>query len=71
MVLLNVFDDRSGDQVPDAHFPSEEKPDLGAADVVLNQLLDDMDIITPWLQGSQRFVNIGSVAFDNESLGFD
>lgn len=71
MVLLNVFDDRGGDQVPDAHFPAEEKPDLGAANVVLNQLLDDMDVVPPWLQGRQRFVNISSAAFDNESLDFD
>ena len=69
VVLFDVMNHRDGDQVSDAHVTSQEQTDLGAADVILDKLLDDMDVFLPCLQGSERFVNVGSGAFHDESLG--
>ena len=49
MVLFDVVDDGDGDQVADAHLPTQKETDLGAADVVLDKLLDDIDVVFPWL----------------------
>lgn len=68
MVLFDVVDDGDGDQVADAHLPTQEETDFGAADVVLDELLDDIDVVFPWLQGCQGFVDVGSAAFDDEGL---
>ena len=69
MVLLDVMDNGNGNQIADTHLTAQEESDLGAADVVLNELLDDVDVVFPALQGSQSFVNIGATAIDNEGLG--
>lgn len=68
MVLLNVVDDGHGDEVAHAHLPPEEKPDLSAADVVLDELLNHIDSVLPGLQARQRLVDIGAAAFHNERL---
>lgn len=68
MVLLDVVDDGDGDQVAHAHFSTQEETDLGAADVVLDQLLDNVDVVFPRLQSCKRFVDIGSTAFHDEGL---
>ena len=68
-VLFDVMDDRDGYQVADAHVTPQEKTDLGAADVILNQLLDDMDVFLPSLQGCESFIDIGSAAFHDKGLG--
>lgn len=68
MVLFDVVDDGNGDQVADAHLTTQEETDLGAADVVLDELLYDIDVVFPWLEGCQGFVDVGSAAFDNEGL---
>ena len=68
MVLFDVVDDGNGDQVADAHLPTQEETDFGAADVVLDELLDDIDVVFPWLQGCQGFVDVGSAALDDEGL---
>ena len=67
-MLLNIVDDRNGNQVADAHLTAQEETNLGAADVVLNELLNHVDIILPALQGSQGLVNISAAALDNERL---
>ena len=68
VVLFDVVDDGNGDQVADAHLTTQEETDLGAADVVLDELLYDIDVVFPWLEGCQGFVDVGSAAFDNEGL---
>jgi hypothetical protein len=50
MVLLNVMNDGDGDKIANAHLTPEEKSDLGAAHVILDELLDNVDILLPWLQ---------------------
>jgi hypothetical protein len=50
MVLLNIMDHGHGNQVANAHFTAQEESDLGAAHVILNELLDNVDILLPWLQ---------------------
>lgn len=52
MVLFNVVDDWNGNEIAHAHLASQEKPDLGAADIVLDELLDHVDVVLPWLQRS-------------------
>lgn len=68
MVLFDVVDDRDRDQVADAHFTAQEKADLCAADIVLDELLNNMDVAFPWLQRCEGFVDVGSTALDNEGL---
>lgn len=67
-MLLDIVDDRNWDQIADAHLASQKEADFGAANVVLNELLNHIDIVLPRLQGRQRFVNICSTALDNERL---
>ena len=49
-MLLDITDDGHGDEVANAHFTAQEQSDLGAAHVILDELLDDMDVLLPWLQ---------------------
>lgn len=49
MVLLNVMDDRHRDEIANTHLPPQKETDLGAADIVLDELLDDIDIVLPRL----------------------
>ena len=51
MVLFNVVDDWDRNQVADTHLTSQEQSDLCAAHVVLDELLDDIDVVFPWLKG--------------------
>ena len=48
-VLLDIANDRNGNQVADAHLTPQEQTDLGTANVVLDELLDDVDVVAPWL----------------------
>lgn len=68
MMLLDVMDHRHGNQITHAHLTPKEKADFRAADIVLNKLLDDMDVVLPWLQGREGLVDIGSATFDDERL---
>jgi len=68
MVLFDVVDDRDRDQIADAHLTSQEQSDLCAADIVLDKLLDDIDVVFPWLKGCEGFVDVGSATFDDEGL---
>lgn len=68
MVLLDIVDYRNGNQVAHAHLTPQEKSNLGAADVVLDELLDDVDVLLPGLQAGKRLVNIGATALHNERL---
>ena len=49
MMFLNVVDDRHGNEIANAHFPTKEETDFRAADIVLDELLDDVDIVLPRL----------------------
>lgn len=68
MVLLDVVDDRDRDQVAHAHLSTQEQADFGATDIVLDQLLNNVNVIFPWLEGCESFVDIGSTAFHDEGL---
>lgn len=68
MVLFDVVNDWDGNEIAHAHLASQEKPNLGAADIVLNELLDHIDVVLPWLQRRQSLVNIGAAAFHDERL---
>jgi hypothetical protein len=69
MVLLNVMNDRNGNEVAHTHLTPQEKPDLCAANIILNELLDDMDVIFPGLQTGKGFIDICATALNNEGLG--
>lgn len=49
MVLLDIANHRDWNQVANAHFTPKEQTDLGTADVVLDELLNDVDIVAPRL----------------------
>lgn len=59
-VFLNVLDDGLWDQVSDAHVAFTEEADLGAGNVVLDELLDDVDVLLPLLESGKGLVNVGS-----------
>lgn len=42
------------------------QPDLRAAHVILEHLLDDVDIVPPALQARQRLVDVRARSFDDE-----
>jgi ribosome assembly protein YihI (activator of Der GTPase) len=69
MVLLNVMDDRHRDEIAHTHLTPQKETDLGAADIVLDELLDDIDIVLPRLQAGQGLINIGAAALYDERLG--
>lgn len=68
MVFFDVMDDRDRNKIADAHFASQKESDLGAADIVLDELLDDIDVVFPGLESCEGFVDVGSAAFDDEGL---
>lgn len=68
MMLLNIMDDRDRDKISNTHLTSQEETDLGATDIVLDELLDDVDVVLPRLQAGQSLVDIGATAFHNERL---
>lgn len=68
MMLFDVVDNRYGNQIAHAHLTPKEEADLCAADIVLNELLDDVDVVFPWLQGRKGLVDVGSAPFDDERL---
>lgn len=68
MMLLNIVNNRHRNQVPNTHLPPQEQPDLGTADIVLDELLNNVDIIFPGLERSEGFIDVGSAAFDNKRL---
>lgn len=49
MMFLDVTDNGHGDKVTNAHLSAKEEADLGAADIVLDELLDYIDIFFPRL----------------------
>lgn len=65
-MFLDVADDGDGDEVSNAHLSAEEEPDLGAADIVLDELLYYIDVLLPGLQCSHGLVDGGAGAFDDE-----
>lgn len=69
MVLLNVVDDWDRNEIANTHLTAQEEPNLGAADIILNELLDDMDVVLPGLQAGQGFIDVGTTAFNDERLG--
>jgi hypothetical protein len=50
MMLLNVMNDGNWDEVAHTHLTPQEESDLCAANIILNELLDNMDVILPGLQ---------------------
>jgi len=68
MVLLDIVDYRYGNQVAHTHLTPQKQSNLGAADVILDELLDDMDVLLPGLQAGKSLVNIGAAALHDEGL---
>jgi hypothetical protein len=68
VVLLNVVDDWDRNEIANTHLTAQEEPNLGTADVVLNELLDDMNVVLPGLQAGQGFIDISTTAFNDERL---
>lgn len=68
VVLLNVMDDGYGDEVAHTHLPPQEEADFRAADIVLDELLNDVDVVFPGLQTRQSLIDIRATAFHNEGL---
>lgn len=68
MMLLNVMNDWNWDEITHTHLTSQEESNLCAANIILNELLDDMDIVFPGLQAGQGFIDIGATALHNERL---
>ena len=67
-MFLDIMDDGFRNQVADTHLPSKEQAYLCAANIVLNELLDDVDVVSPGLKTSEGFVDIRATAFDYECL---
>lgn len=67
-MLFDVVNDRDRDQVAHTHLTAQEQPNFGAADIILDELLDDMDVVFPRLQGCEGFVDISSTAFNDKGL---
>lgn len=68
MVLFDVVDDRYRNEIAHTHLAPQKEPDLGTADIVLDELLDDIDVVFPWLQTGQRLIDVGATALDNKRL---
>ena len=51
VVLFNVFYHRCWDEVLHVHASSQEKTNVGTANIVLDELPDDVNVLLPWLQG--------------------
>lgn len=49
IVLLDIVDDPFWHEVANGHISSPEKPNLRRANVVLNELLNDPDVVLPGL----------------------
>lgn len=67
-MLLDVVNNGHRDEIANAHLTPQKKTNLGATDVVLDELLNDIDILLPGLQCGKRFVNVRSAALDDERL---
>jgi hypothetical protein len=68
MVLLDIVNDGDGDEVADTHLTPEEESDLGATDIILDELLDNVDIVLPGLQTGQSLIDVCATALDNKGL---
>lgn len=58
-------------QILHGHFPLQEQPYFGRADVVLDELGDNMYVILPLLQACERIINISSGPLDYEGAVCD
>ena len=56
-----------GDQVSDAEVLLQEETDFSGADVVLDNLADDPDVVLILPQRGKRLVDVGPRALDDES----
>jgi hypothetical protein len=68
-MLLNVMNDWHWDEVANTHLTPQKESDLGAAYVILNKLLNDMDVVLPGLQTGKGFIDICATTLHNEGLG--
>jgi hypothetical protein len=68
MVLLNIVNDGDRDEVAHTHLTSEEESDLGATNIILDELLDNVNIVLPGLQAGQSLIDICATTLDNEGL---
>jgi hypothetical protein len=57
-MLLNVLHNLLRDQVSNRHVSPTEESDLGRADVVLHELLNDPNVVLPLLQSCQCFIDV-------------
>ena len=60
VILLDVLNNWCWDEVLDAHSSPQKQSYLCAADVILDELLDDVDIVTVWVERSEGFIDVGS-----------
>ena len=65
IVRLDVLHDGLRDEISDRHVSAAEQADLGAGDVVLDELLDHPDVVFPVLQGGEGFVYVCAGALDH------
>jgi hypothetical protein len=70
MVMLNIVNDGDRDKVAHTHLTPEEESNLGAANIILDELLDNVDIVLPGLQTGQSLIDICATALDNEGLKY-
>lgn len=61
-MVFDIVNDLLRHEIPDRHVSPTEQSDLSGGNVVLDQLLDDPDIVSPLLQGSKSLVNVGAGA---------
>ena len=66
MVLFDIVDDGDWDEIAHAHFTPQEQPDLGAANVILNELLNDVDVVLPGLQTGECLIDVGAATLHDE-----
>ena len=67
-VVLNVLDDGLWDEVANAHVALAEKSNLCAGNVILDQLLHDVNVVLPLLEGGESLINVGSSSLRKSSV---
>lgn len=64
VVCFDVGHHWLGDKIADGHVATAEQADLSGGYVVLDQLLDDPNVVLPFLQGGEGFVYVRASALE-------
>lgn len=68
-MLLNIVDDGRRNEITDTHLTAQKQANLGATDIVLDELLNDVDVVLPGLETGKGLIYIGTTALNDKRLG--